>query len=145
MIIRACLFEEKKKGKKKTVWSVSRTGIRRSGEQWSLGEEGRGSLNLAVILHWDEHENIKKLGTGSELFMNTPRFALSVVLAVLMIVVLLAVLVVLLVVVLLVILLIILVVVLIGHGFYLLLKECNSSMSAFVWNIHEEVNYDLCV
>ena len=58
--------------------------------------------------------------------MNTPRFFSAVV--ILLIVVLLAVLIVLLVVVLLVVLLIVLVVVLIGHGSYLLLKECNSSM-----------------
>lgn len=59
--------------------------------------------------------------------MNTPRFSSAVV--VLLIVVLLAVLVVLLVV--LAVLLIVLVVVLIGHDNYLLLKECNSSMSIY--------------
>ena len=91
-----------------------------------FGGEGRGSLNLDVILPRSERENIKKLETGSELFMNTPRFSSAIV--VLLIIVLLAVLVVLLIVVLLVVL-VVLLVVLIGHDAYLLLKECNSSMS----------------
>lgn len=75
--------------------------------------------------------------------MNTPHFMLSIILAVLLIVVLLAVLIVLLVIILLVVLLIVLVVVLIGHDTYLLLKECNSSMSAFVRNIRNNLNFDL--
>ena len=99
--------------------------------------EGRGSLNLDAILRRSERENIKKLETGSELFMNTPRFSSAVV--ILLVVILLAVLVVLLIVVLLVVLiaLLIILVVLIGHDNYLLLKECNSSMSMSGHNIQK--------
>ena len=70
--------------------------------------------------------------------MNTPRFAsavivlLTVVLLILLVVVLLVVLVILVV-------LLVVLVVLVGHDNYLLLKECNSSMSIYGYNIRKNM------
>jgi len=66
------LFEKKEERKNKyLVCPAGRPS--RPGRTVEFVEEGRGSLNLDAILLRNQGGKIKKLGTGSEFFVNTPR------------------------------------------------------------------------